>query len=335
MLQLKNNTPFAAEILLLPNEQGIDTLYIIVKATFNIGEWSLADEQIPAIAADEYWAEPENSSIKANSDMHLGKLSTDILMLGNAFAPNGQAVQQLDVSLKVGQCQKSVRVFGDRHWQNGQISQPVPFDSMPMVYERAYGGTYTPSESGDTAKESTSAEEKNPVGLGFAGKRSRGECEGLLLPNLEDPRQLISSLKDQPTPACFAGSAPHWQPRINFAGSYDELWQTSRAPFLPEDFDKHFFNCAHDDMIYPSFLQGGEQVEISNMHAKGNLSFQLPFVKLNAQVNMAGRDYQPEFNLETLTLMPNQLTLNMQWRAALVCNKQSAKVKEIKVSLAR
>ncbi len=46
--------PFAADTALLPNEKGIDTLYILVKATFNIGEqWTLADEQRASISCNK------------------------------------------------------------------------------------------------------------------------------------------------------------------------------------------------------------------------------------------------------------------------------------------
>ena len=46
MLQLNNLTPFAADIATFPNEQGIDSLYVIVKATFIMGEpLCLADQQ--------------------------------------------------------------------------------------------------------------------------------------------------------------------------------------------------------------------------------------------------------------------------------------------------
>ncbi|VAW59392.1 hypothetical protein MNBD_GAMMA11-1108, partial [hydrothermal vent metagenome] len=83
MLQLKNNTPFAADMALFPDEHGIDTLYLIVKASFKIGQqWTLADKQLPPVAIDEYWGEPEKSSLKSVSDFHIGKPTTDILMQG-------------------------------------------------------------------------------------------------------------------------------------------------------------------------------------------------------------------------------------------------------------
>ncbi len=330
MLQLQNNTPFAANLSLFPNEEAIDTLYVLVKGTFNIGQqWTLADEQLPPQEGDEYWGEPGESSIKYGSDYHTGKPGSDIVMLGDAFAPDGKEVQQLDVSLTLGQVHKTVRVFGDRHWQNGRISAPQPFSSMAMVYEKAYGGACV------VDGETVTVEERNPIGCGYAGQHTTEEMNGRALPNLEDPNDLIRDLKQQPLPACFGVIAPHWRPRSAYAGTYDDAWKTGRMPYLPEDFDRRFFNMAHPELVYPGFLQGGEPVAITNMHIGGPLHFQVPRVKLSANVLIAGNSVQLPFNLETVIIEPNKLKLGMVWRAAIQCNKQALKISDIKVNMAR
>ena len=52
MLQLKNNTPFQSSIFVFPNEQGIDTLYVVVKATFAVGDCiEVAETQRPVAEA--------------------------------------------------------------------------------------------------------------------------------------------------------------------------------------------------------------------------------------------------------------------------------------------
>jgi hypothetical protein len=330
MLQLKNSTRFAANMALFPNEAAVDTLYVIVKATFDIGkDFTLADEQTPPVAADVYWTEAGKSSIKYASDMHIGKPSTDIVMLGHACVPGQKEATQLDVSLSVGKVNKTVRVIGDRQWQDGRMTPPAPFTTMAMVYEKAYGGVHI--ANGKMA----GSETRNPVGRGFAGSRKAAEMNGVPLPNLEDPRQLISEYSDQPAPACFGFCAPNWHPRVTFAGTYDDAWQTTRAPYLPEDFDRRFFNMAHPDLIYPGYLQGGEPVSISNMHPEGTLKFDLPQVNLISHIHVAKRVEQPEFHLETLLLEPNQRKLSMVWRSAMPCDKQMLKVSEIKIGLTR
>ncbi len=328
MLQLHNNTPFAANTALFPNEEGIDTLYLIVRATFNIGnQWTLADEQTPPVEIDAYWGEPGKSSIQYASDYHTGKSNSDIIMIGHAFAPDEKEVQQMDVSLMVGQVHKMIRVFGDRHWQNGHISPPQPFRSMSMTYEKAYGGTQTEDE------QITATEERNPVGCGFSGQRKTKAMNGMPLPNLEDPHNLINNPAQRPAPACFAASAPHWSPRSDFAGTYDETWKTRQIPYIPTDFDRRFFNMAHADLIYPGFLEGGEPVAITHMHLRhSRLEFTVPEVKLCADVTIAGNLLKPEFNLETLMIEPNRLKLSMVWRASVLCNKTALKISDVTIN---
>lgn len=330
MLQLQNTTPFAASMALFPNEDAVDTLYVMVKATFNIGaQATLVDEQAPPVAADVYWTEPGKSSIKFASDFHIGKPSTDIIMYGHACGLDKKPVHQLDVDLAVGETSKSIRIFGDRHWQEGHISAPAPFTSMAMVYEKAFGGFHVTKDG------VTETDVRNPVGRGFAGSRKAEDMDGVPLPNLENPSQLIMTPTDLPVPACFGACAPHWQPRVAYAGTYDEQWQTTRAPYLPEDFDRRFFNVAHPDMVYPGYLSGGEPVQITNMHPKGMLQFEVPRVRLLARVMMADKEVTPDFHLETLILDPNHLQMSMVWRAAVLCDKKTLKISDIKISLLR
>lgn len=330
MLQLNNTTRFGADFGWFPNEEGIDTLYVMVRATFNITkELTLADEQPEPMATDVYWTEPGKSSLKYSSDMHIGKPTTDIIMLGHACAPEKKEVQELDVSLSVGERSKTVRVFGDRQWKDGRMTAPTPFKTMPLVYEKAFGGVHIVDGKVD------SAEERNPVGRGFAGKRKSEEMNGVPLPNLEDPGQLIRTPTDKPNPACFGFSAPNWMPRASYAGTYDDVWRKTRAPYLPEDFNKRFLNMAHPDLIYPSFLQGGEPVLITGMHPGGVLQFDVPKVSLAASITMGNTVERPDFNLETLLLEPNHMKLGMVWRAAVECDKSILKRSEIKIALSR
>ena len=330
MLQLHNNTRFATGMALFPNEDAIDTLYVIVKATFNIGaELTLADEQAPPVESDVYWTEPGKSSLKYASDMHTGKPAADIVMLGHACVPEKKEATQLDVNLTVGRVSKTVRVFGDRQWQDGKITKPAPFRTMPMVYEKAYGGVHI--ANGEVA----GTETRNPVGRGYAGTRKSGDMNGVPLPNLEDPRQLIREPGDQPAPACFGFCAPHWQPRVAHAGTYDDIWRKTRAPYLPKDFDKRFLNMAHPDLIFPGALLGGEPVSIGHMHPAGALKFEVPSLRLVTRVKLAGREEVPEPQLETLIIEPNLLRFSMVWRAALPCDKQLLKVSEVKIATSR
>src|SRR5687767_10040594 len=129
--------------------------------------------------ADEYYADPATSSLRAASDFHIGKSGTDVLLVGHARAPAGRLVPRMLVSMSVAERQKTILVTGDRAWRDGRPSDPKPFESMPLVWERAFGGLHRRGEQ-------ILAEERNPVGCGFAGGRSAGEMQGQPVPNLED-----------------------------------------------------------------------------------------------------------------------------------------------------
>lgn len=330
MPHLDNQTRFAASTALLYSEAGIETLYIVAKATFTLGRTpTLADEQPAPFATDVYWGEPGESSLQYAADVHTGKAATDIVMLGHACLPGHQETTTLDVSLAVGAVSKTVRVFGDRYWREGRISAPAPFKSMPMIYENAFGGAHIVDGQID------SVELRNPVGKGYAGTRTAAQSNGLPLPNLEDPAMLILNVHDRPAPACFAFCAPSWHPRAQLGGTYDDAWRQHRAPYLPQDFDKRALNSAHPDLVYPGFLSGGEPVRIANMHPTGPIEFDIPRVALKAHVDIAGKTESAAFNLETLLLEPNRSRVSLVFRAALSCDKKSGKIDRVKVALSR
>ena len=91
MLQVENRTPFATALMPLPDREGIETLFAVVKGTFALGPRPVvADAQVPVTPADQYHGEPAVSSIRLPSDFCLGKPGTDVLLHGSAWAPGGQ-----------------------------------------------------------------------------------------------------------------------------------------------------------------------------------------------------------------------------------------------------
>jgi hypothetical protein len=330
MLQIDNQTPFYAIMSVLPNRDGVDTLYVIIKATLVLRpKLALAPVQIPVTLADEYHADPSDSSLKQVSELHIGKPGTDVLLLGRAWAPEGQMVAEAWVRVAVAERQKSIRVLGDRSWTaDGTPTLPEPFEAMPLVWERAFGGNHQ-------LPDRMLAEERNPVGVGFAGKRSAAELAGDPVPNLEDPATRLEQAGQLCTPACFAASAPHWLPRRAFAGTYDEQWQRSRAPYLPVDFDPRFLSCAVAEMAFDRYLQGSEPVEVRGASPDGPISFTLPPAHLEVQVKIAGSLERPPANLETVLLEPDENRLCLTWRAALPCDRKVLKIEKVTVTRRR
>lgn len=326
MLQLVNRTPFKAVISVLPDRAGIDTLYVVIKATVTLRpRLALAAVQVPPIMADEYYGDPLTTSLRAASEMHIGKAGTDVLLVGSARAPGGRPVPYLDVSVSVAGRQRQIRVFGDRVWRDGRPSDPQPFESMPLVWERAFGGSLRLGEQ-------LLAEERNPAGRGFAGNRSAGEMEGQPVPNLEDPAAPIERVGETPAPVCFAPVAPAWLPRRQFAGTYDERWQRSRAPFLPDDFDPRFLQCAAPELAFDRYLPAGERVRVSGVTPDGPLEFAIPDARLSVEVTIAGATERPEARLETLLIEPDENRACFTWRASVPCDRKALKVQQVVVA---
>lgn len=331
MLQIRNATPFKAMIMLLPDAAGIDTLYTVVKATFRIDDPECpADEQVPVVMADEHFADPATSSIRAPSDVGLGKPGTDVLLIGSAWAPDARPTWQMDVSVAVGSLGKTVRVFGDRVWDGrsgvATMSWVAPFTRMPLVWERAYGGA-------DDTERGRSAEPRNPVGTGYLAAKATRPIDGLRVANVEHPASLISGPGDRPAPAGLAPVAPHWSPRVSFAGTYDDAWQASRAPYLPEDFDARFFHVAPDGLSSPAPLQGGEPVELRGVTPDGLVQFTLPRRRVRVDYRLEHGVEARFARLETVLFEPDAGRFVMVWRAALPCDKRALKIREVGTSV--
>jgi hypothetical protein len=329
MLQLENHSPFAAAMSVLPNQEGVDTLFIVVKATFTLApRLAVAETQAPVVMADEHWGDPRSTSVKYGSEVHLGKPGTDVVLVGHAWAREQQPVTQGVVMVRVAGRMKTVVAIGDRVWRGTTPSRPKPFVSIPLVYERAYGGSYTVGDH-------LCCEERNPVGVGFLGKRPKSDLAGQPVPNLEDGSKRIGSLGDVVAPSCFGFIAPSWQSRRRFAGTYDEAWEKTQAPYLPKDFDLRYFHAAVPELVFAQPLAGGELVTVAGAAPEATMTFELPKCRLDLQVSMAGKKQTPSPpSMETVVVEPDDNRVCLSWRSQLPCDKQTLKVERVNVNVA-
>lgn len=330
MLQVVNHTPFSAALSVFPDPEGVETAYAVVKATFRIGAEGpeVAEAQLPLLATDVFWGDPAETSLRAAGEFALLKTATDVLLVGRAVAPAADT-RVADVTLRVGPVARTVRVFGDRHWQKAggqwRPSSPKPWERMPLRWELAWGGIAPCTQ--DVTPEH---EARNPVGRGIVGADGV-PAEGQLLPNLEDPNALLADPQDRPTPACFAPIAPTWQPRRGHAGTYDDAWIRQRAPYLPSDFDARFFQVAPPALIAPGFLQGGEPVLLSGFSRGAPIRFELPNCGLDLVFYFNGAPVAKLPQLETVLFEPDAGRFQMLWRAALAVDKKLLKLKQLVV----
>jgi hypothetical protein len=335
-----NLTPFAAEPLLLSDERGGDVFTCVVKATFVLHQQrdgtslAVADEQVPACLKPVHYGEPADSSIKYDSDAALTKLGSDVVLVGHAYAPQAGA-RYADVSLAVGPARSTVRVFGDRVWSTAlgrwAPSLPEPFEAMPLVYERSFGG-WDRSSPNPAHHE---FEPRNPVGVGFVSKKHGTPREGAPLPNIENPYELIGSPMDRPAPVGFGFIGAHWQPRASYAGTYDDQWKNRRMPLLPDDFNRRYYNAAHPTLALQGFLSGGEPVEIVNASPRGVLRFLIPVFQPFATVRtIDGGTQRIGMALDTVTVNPDEDRLFLVWRGSLSVHKRLHDIVWAKAQLA-
>ena len=333
----ENTTGMKAAFAVATDKTGRDHCVVVVKGTFIIGsdgEATLAEEQQPMVHADEHHGDPADTSIKYESDFAPFKPRADILVNGRAMSPTGRPVAELTVGLKVGALRKVVRVSGDRRWGkslSGQTaSEPKPFVEMPLVWERAFGGMDNSHEN----PKRHGAELRNLVGVGFRRNPDADAAEGLPLPNLELPGQPMRNWNDRVTPVGLGPVGRGWQPRLSFAGTYDEGWLEHRFPFLPEDFDERHFQSAPADQ-QTDYFQGGEMVHCANMSAEAQLRFVLPKVDLPVRFRFWDREETAEPVLDTLIVEPDQRRFMLTWRTKIQLGRKLNALEEIHVGVPR
>lgn len=320
MANLENLTPFAATAIPSMAVDGTEVLIVAVAGAFVLpgggrpapGPLAISDEQPPVPMTDVYWGEPDASSLRFEGQAGPHKTATDVWVEGHAMAPGGKAATRIDVALVIpGRVSKTVAVFGERVWTQGigglSATSPKPFPSMPLVHERAFGG----AEQGTSPERAFEA--RNPVGRGFHTRESH--AIGKPLPNLEDAHHLIRSVRDRPQPMAFGPVARSWQPRLGWAGTYDQKWLDQLAPAWPPDLDPRFFQAVPpDQQVHPKLI-GGEPVGLSGVAADGPIHFVVPQYRLQVKSVFAKRAAWRMLELDTLVIEPDRSALTVVWRA--------------------
>ena len=280
-----------------------------------------ADEQLPPVLEDVYWGEHGGSSLRAEGQSAYSRPGTDIYLSGHAWSPRGRPVKEMLVGVRVGPCRAGILVMGERVWRRGitglRPSEPEPFESMPLRYERSFGGAQVSFNAGDSG-----AALRNPVGKGlYASAREAVEQP---LPNLEDPERRIERVTDRVPPAGFGPIARNWHPRLKWAGTYDAAWTEHRAPLWPEDFDERFFLAAAPGLVSAPWLEGGEPVVLSGLSPEGRWVFPLPRFRLTVKTLFRHRMEHRRLVLDALHLEPDAQVLTLYWRAAIPAHRQMA-----------
>lgn len=232
-------------------------------------------------------------------DVGLPKPRGEYLVLGDACAPGGAPAEAVlagvRLHVKGGVLEKELAVFGDRELRAGGPSAPVPFERMPLCWERAYGGE---------------GFARNPLG--------KGHREGV--PNVEARAERFHARGQGLAPAGFGPLDPSWEPRRALAGTYDAAWLSSRAPASPLDWHVDALLAAPPDQrLREGFFAGDEAFELWGLHPSGRQRGRLPGVRARvlAGAEEGGRVRLAELPsaLETLIFLPNVGRVALLFRA--------------------
>nr|MCH9682461.1 DUF2169 domain-containing protein [Deltaproteobacteria bacterium] len=201
----------------------------------------------------------------------------------------------------------TVVAVGDRQWIDaavGATTRPVPFVTMPLRYERAYGG--------QDIEDPNRWHPHNPAGIGYAKRKHK--LTGTPAPNLRGLGRPIDEV------AGFGAIDRSWQPRLDRAGTYDAQWQQDRMPLYPVDFDETFFQVAPADQITEQPLRGGEPVALINMTPEGSLVFDVPKMRPAFRTFFGDGQIEHKAVLHTLIIEPEHRRLQLVWHTALPCH---------------
>lgn len=313
---LENRTPFATGMNVQVNSDGQELLVMVFSASFTTssegGDLHPSEEQVPVALCDVWFGDPACSSTRYEADVVPVKPSAEVIVNGVAHAPNGATVREMQVGLMFGSLRKVLNVVGDRIYDSGNYSHPQPFKVMPILYERAYGGTLPEGQM----------DRRNPLGVGYRHARSHDPNVRTQAPNITYPNEPFKAPSDQPRPAGFGSLGRSWLPRLPLAGTYDDAWLASQWPLPPKDFDNRYNLSAPEDQRLPE-IQGGEKVTVIGMTPNGRWDFRIPKVIAPIRLIYADRIEEQVFRPDTAIIEPSDYRITLKARLALVTRRNT------------
>lgn len=346
-MRIANPTVLPAKLAVSPGERGEAGVgALIAKATFRFdGRGQVEAETQAPIPLFDKDVETPLGLLPADT---LGRSSErfEVMLLGCAHAPGQRSTTELRVRLQVGSEQREMAVFGDRVWESGadgtpRIGAPAPFTSMPLVYERAFGGSVPVQIDADSVLDVF--EPINKRGVGFDAEMWASAVGQMLrapagyprltgyrrrLPNLEDPRALIQSWSDAPEPVGWApvyldtavGQLPlirRESQRLEDArarGEEDAQRRHDELVQSPEPGPDGVLHRAHPDWIIDTPPEHAT-LRLDNLLPDApTLELQLPPLRVLADYVIYGREGSRELRPEALVLLPEQRAFYLVYR---------------------
>jgi hypothetical protein len=346
---LLTHAPGTVQIVPGRSRSGDCQFSVIVKRSYRIVPGQPAqrlEQDAPLRLIDEYYdrGDPDWSVVEHESELAPFKASTDVVVVGRAHAPGAEPVLAMLVGVRVGDTVKVLRITGDRvcHWRDGEppvFSEPLPFLHMDIRYDRAYGGRDEKSDP-----KIPFFYPRNDMGRGVALHNVREVVDGLALPNIEEPEDLLTPERvvigdpyrwpEQPLPQGLGWRQRTWYPRSALLGSLPAflepgtVTQEERLRMLPGNhvalarqmrlppFEPVFHNGASIGLVMAA-VKDDEMIALRGLTPDGKLDFQLPGDRPRIALDVGQGDQPLQAKLHTVSIRPDDLQLDLIWGALL------------------
>lgn len=325
MIELVNHTPFVvhhaiggqarAQFSILSPQPWAKVVQVVVKATFDAtaGRTQVSPHQIPLF---ERSGDVEGRYMEG--DLALEKDGVDLVVIGDAHAPRGNPVREMPIHLRLGASNSSWVVSGDRAWvrQGGgfRATDPVPFTTMGLDYDRAFGGSHV-GGGGELQYM------RNPIGRGWTPNMSGVSFEGRLLANLESVHQRATAPEQELDPAGFAWYRMGWALRM-IRGV--RLHEDGRPPEVLA----RLWNGAHPDLVLPTY-PSGQALSIEGMTLGGRFEAQVPPLAIALEHALHGRAESLPATPDTLCVLPSLARLYVVARWLIPLGTSSARAHHV------
>jgi len=275
-------------------------LTVVVKAVFVIVP---EGPMTPAQPEEIVRAEVHNGgsvarSVRLTADTAPRLPRADVLLTGHACAPEGQTARWMPVRLALFRerslLDKTIYVYGDE-------GGTVPFDRVPLVYERAHGGL---------------GFAENPLGTGTLELASK--------PNLVHPERATQV-------ACFAPIARTWPARRRLVPSAEQR-KALEAPIpeIADGFDWSYFQAAPADQRV-DHLHGDEWLVLEGVSPTlPRLRSRFPSARAVALVHGLAGPFVPaqpvpvELAADTLRIDADRMACSLVWRGDIAVPSEQA-----------
>ena len=340
---MKNKKPGDNTILPGSNYRGEEILSVLIKRSYNFHYdqiCSRCEEDNKLLSGDVYFDE-ENTSVKYEHDYVPVKNRTDVVVNAKAYSPTGRPKHYFMASVQLDNVIKRLLICGNRTVEKHsfgtiKFSDPEPFVEMDINYEHAYGGTDYLADP-----EIPYAYPRNPIGKGFIVDANHIESDGFFLPNIEDPKDIVTpenicvkkfeNWQYQPAPQGFGWYNKLWYPRVSYTGllpnyqEYEKELRQRYSNYVPEgqkdeytqteipQINFSYYNGASPGLQLP-FLHGNEEITLANLTKENNTcTFALPneIPGIHFDFGFGVNDIQPV--LHTVMIEAEKKTVDLVW----------------------